>query len=217
MSIPARRLADLISTPLEQLIVALGRGIGRSQAELDRHSIEIQRLIDEDAVLSQYGLTASWYRIPTTELNLKVSVAMQGEEPAEGALPRREVVAGIERPMLPEFWIQPVNASFQNQFEYDVQAASTVQLSVVSVTPPGPAAAARPIRTSSEILATARQHLRPTDDLTKPPEGRVTTNFNPGAQAWYAVQSRELPDGRVERLAFVKVDDESLAILRHEP
>ena len=37
----ADRIADLLSAPLEELLVSLGRGIGRSQAELDRHAIEI--------------------------------------------------------------------------------------------------------------------------------------------------------------------------------
>src|SRR5687767_14659425 len=111
---PEAQLADILSTPLEQLLVSLGRGIGRSQTELDLHSIEIQRTINEDPVLSAVGLSATWYQIPSTELELKVSVAMQA-----AAADAVEIVGGVERPALPKLWIQPVNAAFQNQFAYD--------------------------------------------------------------------------------------------------
>jgi hypothetical protein len=204
-------IADLLSTPLEELLVALGRGIGRSQAELDRHSIDIQRTVDEDPVLADHGVAATWYRIPSTELELKISVAMEGQVGA------RTPVAGILAPAVPKLWVQPVSAGFQNQFEFDVQAASVVRLTIVAVPPPGPAAATRPVHSEDEALATARRFLFPTTNLSLPPEDRVTVNFNPGARAWYVIQSRETATGTIERRAFVKVDDDSLTILRHDP
>jgi hypothetical protein len=216
----AQRIAELISTPLEELIASLGAGIGRSQSELDRHSLEIQRLIDEDPVLSRYGLEATWYQIPTTDLELKIAVTMQAqtrpavpEAPSGRPTVETELRAGRILPKLPRLWIQPVNARFQNQFSYDTQAASTVKLSIVAVPPSGEAAAGRPTRTEAEVLEAARPHLMA--DAAGNLTPRVTVNFNPGAGAWYVLQTSEADDAvTLERL--VKVDDETLAVLKHE-
>jgi hypothetical protein len=211
----AEQLAELISVPIEELLVALGAGIGRSQAELDRQSIQIQKEIDEDPVLAQLGLQATWYQIPTTELELRVAVAMEGVV-RTAAEPPRELVAGVDRPRLPRPLVQPVNARYQNQFAYDVQASSLLKLTVVPVPPPGRAAAGRPQLTDDDALAAARPHLFPKDDSTAPTEDRVTVNFNPGAAAWYVLQTRETATGAVELRALVKVDDATGAVLRHE-
>lgn len=215
---PADRLAEALSTPLEQLLVALGSGIGRAQRELDLHSIEVQRLIDEDPVLAQYGLQATWYQLPRTELELKIAVTIQEQplgiqregQPAPppdqpGGRPR-ELVAGLFRPALPLLWAQPVNPRLQNQFSYDVQAASTVTLTIVPVPPPGRAAAGRPALSIDQALAVARPQLFPKDDLSAPPEDRVTVNYNAGAGLWYVLQTHQVDD-QVELRALVRVDD----------
>jgi hypothetical protein len=215
----AQRIADLLSTPLEQLLVALGSGIGRAQAELDRHSIQTQAMIDEHEVLSQYGLEATWYQIPSTQLELKMSVAMEQPrepsrapavmgEPLELGLPER-----LKR--LPRLWAQPASARFVNQFGFDVQAASTVTLQIVAVPPPGAARGAEPSATRDAIVEIARPHLLPKEDMSQPPSGRVTINFNPGARAWYVVQSEE-SEGTVSLRVLLKIDDETRAILKHE-
>jgi hypothetical protein len=218
----ADRIADLLSAPLEQLLVALGSGIGRSQAELDRHTIATQAAIDEHPVLSQYGLEATWYQIPSTELELRMAISMEappeaerpqllgerGGEPLGLGLPERLKV-------LPRLWAQPVNARLTNQFGYNVQAASTVKLSVVAVPPPGRAAAAQPTSSETEMRQLARPYLLPKEDVTQPLLGRVTVNFNPGARAWYVVQSEEV-DGVPKLRVLLKFDDETRAVLRHE-
>jgi hypothetical protein len=215
----AQQIADLISTPLEALVVALGSGIGRSQAELDRHSIETQRRIDEDPVLFQYGLQATWYRIPTTELELKVSVAMERQEPTP--TPAGPAPAPIEPigpliggrlfgTLLPRLHVQPVSARFQNQFSYDTTAASTVTLTIAAVPPPGEAAAGTPTRTEAEIMDTADDHLV---DATGKTGVRVTVNYNPGARAWYVVQTQEEND-TVTSLTLIKIDDASGEIVK---
>lgn len=211
----ADRIADLLSAPLEEVLVALGRGIGRSQAELDRHAIDIQREIDEDPVLAQYGLEATWYQIPTTELELKVAVSVEDLPAQTGPQMPIPLIAGRELRPPPRLLLQPVNARYTNQFGYDIHAASTVKLSVVAVPPPGSASTAvRPQRTAEEAVAAAvaEGHLFVDEDGV--PEPRLTVNFNPGQRAWYVVQTAEVDD-RVELRALVKLDDETGTVLKH--
>ena len=217
-----QRIADLLSTPLEQLIVALGSGIGRSQAELDRHTIDTQAQIDQHPVLSQYGLEATWYQIPATELELKMAISM--EQPPPGAVPQLTAPAAGEPLALglperlraiPRLWAQPVNARLANQFGFHVDAASTVRLTIQAVPPPARATAVQPTRTEADVVAAVRSLLVPKDDVQAPPSGRVSVNFNPGAGAWYVVQSEESA-GAVQLLVLVKVDDATLNVISHE-
>src|SRR5436309_2467150 len=73
--------AELLAAALEELIVAVGRGIGQAQAEMDRASIALQRDIDADPLLAQHGLQATWYQMPRTELEIKVALQFQGRQP----------------------------------------------------------------------------------------------------------------------------------------
>jgi hypothetical protein len=223
---PAQRLSDLIAAPLEGLIVALGSGIGRAQAELDRHSIETQRRIDEDPVLAQYGLQATWYQLPRTEIELRVAVGMRAQEtagpqpqvtpaPFPGA-PPTEYVAGAILPPVPRIYIEPVNARYQNQFGYDVQAASTMKLAVAPVPPPS-ATAAPPSMNADEALQRAREATLEGGGSVlfagTQPGWRTAVNFNAGQRAWYVTQTLE-QDDTIRLRALVKVDDETGGILK---
>lgn len=220
------RLSDLLSAPLEELIIALASGIGRAQAELDRHSVETQRRIDEDPLLAQYGLQATWYQLPRTELELRIAVGMQGREsrgaqpgttpaPPPGA-PPTEYVAGQILPPVPRLYIEPVNARYQNQFGYDVHAASLMRLVVTPVPPPG-AAGGAPRMAADEVLEAARSATTPDGGpALHPEEGpgwRTTVNFNAGLGSWFVVQTLEEED-KLQPRALVKVDDATGGILK---
>ena len=209
----AGRIADLVSTPLEAMIVALGSGIGRSQAELDRHSIETQRLIDEDPVLSQYGLHATWYQIPSTQMELKVSVHIERQDP-EPPRPQGPIFAAtsgfLAARSVPRLQIAPVSARFQNLFSYDTTAASTVTLTIAAVPPPGEAASGSPTMTEAQITEIAAAHLVDVGDTGGV---RTTINYNAGARAWYVVQTQE-EDDAVTTLTLLKIDDESGQIVK---
>lgn len=203
------QITEVLSTTIEELLTALGSGIGRAQSELDRHSIEIQKQMLEDPVLSQYGLEATWYQIPKTDLELKIALAIEKQEPAAGEKPK--LIAGLPLKPLPRLWAQPVNARYTNQFSFDVQAATTLKLSVVTVPPPG-STTGKPALTESGALAAAAPHLF--KDASGNPEPRVTVNFNGGARAWYVIQTSE-SDDTVQLRALVKVDDETGAVTKH--
>jgi hypothetical protein len=209
----ADQVAELLSVPLEQLLTSLGRGVGSAQAALDRHSIEIQELIDSDPVLGQYGLQASWYQIPSTQLELKIAV--QIEQPPTPAPPPGPIIGGnpiLARP-LPRLWAAPVNARYSNQFGYDVQASSTVSLSIVPVPPPSTVVSARPIHTADEVFQEISSHLLADGGSVT---GRVSINFNPAAKSWFVLQTQD--DGTsTSLLKLIRVDDETLAITREDP
>ena len=199
---------ELISTTVEELLASLGSGIGRAQAELDRHSIEIQKQILEDPVLSQYGLEATWYQIPTTELERKIALVIESTK-ASTQNPSL-MPSGQEKRPLPECGPEPVNARYKNQFSFDFQAASTIKLSVVAVPPPS-SGTSRPNLDESAVMAASMPYLFKDEEGN--PEPRVTVNFNSGAHAWYIVQSSESGDV-VQLRALVRVDDETSVVTK---
>lgn len=211
----ASEVAELLSVPLEEILVSLGRGIGAAQSALDRHSIEIQRQIDEDPVLGQYGLQATWYQLPSTQVELKVAVAAQQPAQAtaqgEAAPPADAVPLPLPVRPLPPIYIQPVNARYTNQFSYDVNAASTVTLTIVPVPPPAPVSAGRPALTADVVLAIAAPQLVLDEDNN--PRPRISISYNGGVRAWYVLQTDETSDPpTLERM--VRVDDATGAITK---
>lgn len=212
------RINDLLSAPMESVIVALGVGIARAQQELDRHSIETQRQINEDPLLSEYGLQATWYQMPRTELELTIAITMEDEEGGTqpSALPAGGLATGLQALPLKRLNFQPVNATYANQFSYDVQAASKVKLSIVPVPPPAADAAVTPKLNREEVVTTATPHLVTEEDgTTMPPDARLAVNFNGQARLWFVLQYR-LEDDELHRLALVVVDDDTGAVVKHQ-
>ena len=129
------KVTEMLSAPMEQVIVSLGLGIARAQRELDRYAIDIQREIEQDPVLSEAGLQATFYQIPRAELELTMAIAIENEAPApQGTAPQALSIASSFKALpLKTIHFQPVNASYTNQFSYDVNASSKLKLTVVPV------------------------------------------------------------------------------------
>lgn len=204
------QVAEQLAATLEDLIVAVGRGIGQAQTELDRSSIAMQKAIDTDPILSQHGLQATWYQMPRTELEIKVALAFQKVEGVQPppSLPGPRLP---ELPLLPpKVWIQPVNARYQNQFNYDASATSTLRMTIVPVPPQVTDAQQAPPKLTEEKVKTAATPL-----LEKEPGGtelrkdaRVVANFSSAARVWYVLQFTEV-QGQTTTLAVVEVSDET--------
>src|SRR5256885_14024836 len=120
---------EIFSAPIQGVIAALGRGIAEAQMALDRGSVQAQEEIDADPVLSSLGMQATWYQLPRVELELKLAMTISeqrgggtGLTGAVGALPP---AARLAQPL--RLIAQPVSASYQNRFNYDVNAASTIK------------------------------------------------------------------------------------------
>ena len=80
----SERIAELLSTPMEAAIVGLAVGIARAQSELDRHSIQLQREIDEDPELADLGLHADVYQMPRAELELTMNITLEEDTQPRG-------------------------------------------------------------------------------------------------------------------------------------
>lgn len=216
---PLSNAVETFSAPIEQLIIALGQGIAQAQRALDQNSIETQESLDTDPVLSQFRLQAAWYQFPRVDLQLKMSLSIsQDQGPATSSPATGAPIAALS---LNAFRIvaQPVSASYQNHFNYDAQAASTMTLSIVPV--PQPAASdqvtvaprMRPADVQTAALGSGKfitatdgsGHTVPAATDGKGNALRFDVNFNAAARLWYVLQYA--PSNRSVTPIVVAVDD----------
>ncbi|MBE0523584.1 MAG: hypothetical protein IBX40_04530 [Methanosarcinales archaeon] len=120
-------IAEVLVNPLAKIITEVGKSISETQQAMDRNSIDTQLAIDNDEILSQYDIQASWHHIPEVELELKMALTMKYKEEKDSK--------GAVRGYLPKLFAAPVNASYKNLHEYDVNGASILKAKFVSVPP----------------------------------------------------------------------------------
>jgi hypothetical protein len=196
MTSPLEQAVEVFSAPIEGVIVALGKGVGQAQTELDRASLANQDALDADPTLSGLGLQATWYQIPRVDLQLKLALAVVAEGQTSGSgptVPRPPVTLPTKGLRL---IAQPVSAAFQNHFDYNAQASSTVNLTIMPVPPPraGDVSTAPPRRTPAEAQAAAlasRAEFRTVvqDQQAVPdPAQRFDVNFNAASRTWFVLQ-----------------------------
>jgi hypothetical protein len=204
---PATKASEVFSAPIQGVIAALGRGIAEAQTALDRGSVQAQDEIDADPQLASLGMQATWYQLPRVELELKLAMTMS----EEGAPPRaRAIGKGFFKPV--KLIAQPVSASYQNRFNYDVQAASTIKLTVVPVPPAAGGQAVAPAKLSPEevqalaLKSSAGFKTTTQSGQTVPdPKLRFDVNFNGAARVWYVLQYD--PADPTLKAIVVAVDD----------
>jgi hypothetical protein len=213
---PLANAVELFSAPVEQLIVALGRGVAEAQTALDRASISTQEQIDADPTLSRFGLQATWYQMPQVELQLKLALTVAETRPTAGPAPAATVAAPIAalavRPV--HLVAQPVSAAYQNHFNYNVQAASQITLRIVPV-PPARAGdqGVAPSRLSpdearSAALASPAKFTTARDaagNVVPAANLRFDVNYNAAARTWYVLQYD--PTNPAVPAVVVTVDD----------
>jgi len=210
---PLANAVETFSAPIESLIIALGQGISQAQQAMDLNSITTQQAIDTDPVLSQYGLQATWYQFPSVNMQLKMSLSVtQDQTPA----PATNLASTILLPGRLRLIAQPLSASFQNQFNYDAQAATQVNVTIVPVPPPksGDQVSTPPRMTADKVQAVALASGAPFVN-TKNPAGAIADaagniytmaiNFNAAARVWYVLQYA--PSNAAIPTVVVAVDD----------
>jgi hypothetical protein len=207
-----QRIAELLSTPMEAAIVGLAVGIARAQSELDRHSIQLQREIDEDPELADLGLHATWYQMPRAELELTMNITLE-EDTSPPAAPglvgplKGSSILALNR--LQAIRVAPVNAFYKNQFDFDVSASSKLKLTFVPVPPPVGDSIAPASMTRDDVFALAKPNLKNETDT------RLSVNFNGAARLWFVLEYR-LEGDVVVRRALVVIDDETGNVIKTE-
>ena len=120
-------ISEVLVNPLSRIITEVGKSISETQQAMDRNSIDTQLAIDNDEILSQYDIQATWHHIPEVELELKMALTMKCKEEKDSK--------GVVRGYRPILHAAPLNASYKNYHEYDVEGASTVKAKFVSIPP----------------------------------------------------------------------------------
>jgi hypothetical protein len=223
---PLQKAVEVFSAPIEGVISALGRGIAEAQTALDLNSIKVQEEIDADPVLSRAGAQATWYQLPKVELELKLAMTMtettsRGAPQVPAPSRRRAAPAAISPVFLSKavrLVAQPVSASYQNRFNYDASASTTIRLTIVPVPSPagGHQTTAPPRLTSDEVRALALESQAGFRTVTKDgqavpdPALRFDVNFNGAARVWYVLQYD--PADGTAKAVVVAIDDETGAL-----
>lgn len=119
-------IEDVLVNQIDDFLFLAGRGIALAQMELDKNSLATQVMIDNDEILGQYGLQATWYHFPETTLELRMNLSVRWEE--------------VKREGKPSVWnrvlyVAPMNASYKNLFNYEADGSSLVRTKIVSVPP----------------------------------------------------------------------------------
>jgi hypothetical protein len=193
---PLGNAVETFSAPIESFIVALGQGIADAQRALDENSIQAQQAIDTNPALAGLGLRATWYQFPRVDLQLRLSLSVaQDQAPQSTGGP----------PSRLRMIVQPVSAAYQNHFNYDAQAASTVNLSIVPVPPPAStdpslvsprmsqgdvqkAALSSTAKDSSGNQIKFRTITDANGNVVPDPQLRFDIHFNAVARMWYVLQ-----------------------------
>lgn len=136
----------LEQSPLPQLVEGLGKAIAEAQLALDKHSIEIARLLGQPIVvfpgamkdgkpdsrsMLELGFTPTFYHF--TETTIKARVAFSSSQSVEYS------VGGSFGGQFYVFTAS-VNASYSNKYSFTAEGSSEVSTRIVSLPPPAPLA-----------------------------------------------------------------------------
>ncbi|KHL26586.1 hypothetical protein PK98_09465 [Croceibacterium mercuriale] len=151
-------LGETVATPLGDVIAAVGQGVAAAQEALDRGSLEQTLELYRDggdemiALLREIGYRPTFYALPETigevTVAMRISGAgMQGQAAAAAVPPvlnpsllASARIANISRVAvrkLPTTYVTPVDASFQNRYNYSATASSKITFKIVPVPAPG--------------------------------------------------------------------------------
>lgn len=120
-------ITESLIEPLEKILKHVGRAIAETQRALDENSIATETELTELREKIGYDLHATWYHLPETTLELKMSLSIDIEEEKKGGR-----TVGWKPPIL---HAAPLNASYMNLFNYDVAGASILKAKIVSLPP----------------------------------------------------------------------------------
>jgi len=132
---------DALSAPLGDLIASVGRGVAEAQRALDTSTLETIREIyeenqDDDGfllTLRGLGYQPTWYSIPEATGEITVAVTVGGHVGPASDPVLRLAAPAQHQPL--RLYASPVDAGYQNRFQFDVRAASKLTFRIVPVPP----------------------------------------------------------------------------------
>lgn len=119
-------ITEVLIEPLGEIVKHVGRAIAETQRELDINSIATETELTDKREELGYDLHATWYHLPETDIEIKMSFSMEWEEEKKGG----QTVA-----WKPVLYAAPLNASYKNLFEYDATGTSVLKAKIVSIPP----------------------------------------------------------------------------------
>ncbi len=111
----------LLSAPLAEVLLQVGRAVVQTQSEIDSYSLEIHRRLEETKAELGTALSAPWFHIPEVEVDVNVALEYQGKKATAGRAGYRRINAAL------------INEGYQNRTQFDVQAASRLKVTFRSV------------------------------------------------------------------------------------
>jgi hypothetical protein len=131
--------SDSLSTPLGEVIAAVGRGVAEAQTALDHASLAATLAMyemDGDAgveALRAIGYRPTFYVLPETTCEVQVSMHIGGTGGADGS------AGGANRPGAvgqARTYVTPVDAAFQQRYAFQASGAAKLTFKIVPVPPP---------------------------------------------------------------------------------
>lgn len=137
------QFSELLSSPLGDLISAIGRGVGEAQAALDEGSLHTilelyNTSTDEEKsanqmaflnLLRSIGYQPTFYTLPETEVEAQVSLSMEVRSDVPGSLNPNSLAKH-------RINVTPINAGNTNRFGLNAQAVAKLKFKIVPVPPP---------------------------------------------------------------------------------
>ena len=118
-------ITDALSAPMGELIASIGAGVAQAQREMDAATFQALHTIatadaDVYAVMRQIGYKPTWYHIPEAEAEIQVALTVTGSEEGQGR---------------PTVYAAPVDATYNNRYNWSLQASSRLRFKIVPVPP----------------------------------------------------------------------------------
>jgi len=118
-------ITDALSAPMGELIASIGAGVAQAQREMDAATFQALHAIatgdaEVYALMRQIGYKPTWYHIPEAEAEIQVALTVTGSEEGQGR---------------PTVYAAPVDATYNNRYNWSLQASSKLRFRIVPVPP----------------------------------------------------------------------------------
>lgn len=121
-------MTEVLIEPLGRILRHVGWAIADAQKAMDENSIATETELDDLREKTGYDLHATWYHMPETTIELKMSLSIDIEEEKD----KQGRTVGWKPPTLQA---APLNASYKNLFDYEAAGTSVLRTKIVSITP----------------------------------------------------------------------------------